>query len=390
MKKTRLILHVFMLYFLSHCAHAQGTRLGLFNIKELSTTKLKEVDKAGNGENEQLRAAATIINKINPDILVINEIDHDYTAADSAIFTINGERFQAAYLKNDEYKYIFAAACNTGLLSGFDLNNDGLTATTENLGTREHGDDCYGWGTYPGQYSMAVLSKYPILTAQVRTFQKFLWQDLPGHHMPPDFYSGDEKERLRLSSKSHWDVPVLVDNDTLHLLLSHPTPPVFDGPEDRNGRRNFDEIKFWKHYLDNSRALHDDNGIVGGLLPRANFAIIGDLNAAPNNEVVYDGVSAIAQLFRHHRVQESGSFMTSDGARQGIKSGAPDYFEQATTEFRKGMKRRIDYILPSRSIQIKSGGVYWPAQKKSAAMHKVAMQASDHRMIWLDISFYDE
>jgi hypothetical protein len=35
----------------------------------------------------------------------------------------------------------------------------------------------------------------------------------------------------------------------VHFLVSHSTLPVFDGPEDRNGRRNFDEIRFWADYI---------------------------------------------------------------------------------------------------------------------------------------------
>ena len=37
---------------------------------------------------------------------------------------------------------------------------------------------------------------------------------------------------------------------------SHPTPPAFDGPEDRNGRRNHDEIRFWSDYLTTGERLH--------------------------------------------------------------------------------------------------------------------------------------
>ena len=49
---------------------------------------------------------------------------------------------------------------------------------------------------------------------------------------------------------------------TVHFLVSHPTPPVFDGPEDRNGTRNFDEIRFWADYVIPSRSgyIYDDNG----------------------------------------------------------------------------------------------------------------------------------
>jgi hypothetical protein len=59
---------------------------------------------------------------------------------------------------------------------------------------------------------------------------------------------------LRLSSKSHWDVPIdipLGDGVTkrVHMLLHHPTPPAFDGEEGRNLRRNHDEIRLFADYV---------------------------------------------------------------------------------------------------------------------------------------------
>ena len=111
---------------------------------------------------------------------------------------------------------------------------------------------------------MAVFSKYPIDTAGARTFQTFRWADMPGALLPIDpatgqsWYSPAELEVVRLSSKSHWDVPIQIGSGRpVHFLVSHPTPPVFDGPEDRNGRRNFDEIRFWADYVPRSaRRLH--------------------------------------------------------------------------------------------------------------------------------------
>ncbi len=58
---------------------------------------------------------------------------------------------------------------------------------------------------------------------------------------------------LRLSSKSHWDIPLQIGGAIVHVLTAHPTPPVFDGPEDRNGCRNHDEIRLWSDYIDPSR-----------------------------------------------------------------------------------------------------------------------------------------
>ena len=85
---------------------------------------------------------------------------------------------------------------------------------------------------------------------------------------------------LRLSSKAHWDVPVILPGGArLHLLASHPTPPVFDGPERRNLRRNGDEIRFWTLYLD-GLALRDDQGREAPA-PDAPLVVLGDLNADP-------------------------------------------------------------------------------------------------------------
>jgi hypothetical protein len=102
-----------------------------------------------------------------------------------------------------------------------------------------------------------LLSRFPIDAARVRTFRKFLWRDMPGALLPDDpatpaaadWYSPQELAVLTLSSKNHWDVPVKIGKRTVHLLISHPTPPSFDGPEDRNGRRNHDEVSFWRDYI---------------------------------------------------------------------------------------------------------------------------------------------
>jgi hypothetical protein len=101
------------------------------------------------------------------------------------------------------------------------------------------------------------VSKFPIDKAAVREFRKFLWKDMPGAKLPDDaataapgdWYSPEILAKFRLSSKNHCDVPVTIEGQRVHLLLSHPTPPVFDGVEDRNGRRNPDALRFCKDYI---------------------------------------------------------------------------------------------------------------------------------------------
>src|SRR4029453_19006342 len=126
-----------------------------------------------------------------------------------------------------DYPYVFVAPSNTGIASGFDLNNNGVVVTTP--GAPGYGDDSLGFGQFPGQFGMALFSKYPIDYADVRTFQTFLWKDMPGALLPDDpattapadWYSPAELAIFRLSSKSHWDVPITIGKRTIHTLVSH-------------------------------------------------------------------------------------------------------------------------------------------------------------------------
>jgi len=342
-------------------------RVATFNIFELGSTKLADRDSTGALTNAQVRAAVEIILATRPDVLLLNEIDalpDDPARAARDLADV----LRASGLESLDYPYVYAAPTNTGELSGFDLNRDGVVATARDIGTRTHGDDSWGYGTYPGQYGMAVLSRFPIDTAAVRTFQHFRWKDLPNAHIPAGWYSDAILEQFRLSSKSHWDVPVLVHADTLHLLASHPTPPVFDGDEDRNGRRNYDEVGFWVRYLDNDGALYDDRGVYGGLGADRAFVILGDLNAPPDQEDSHYGNGpAIRQLLDDPRIQDP-----------------PQVTGRPTAFFQRGT--RADYVLPAASLRVLDGAVVWPDSTVDAAGATRAALASDHRLVWLDLA----
>lgn len=349
---------------------ADRVRIAAFNIWELSTAKLLTLDSAGRGSDPQALAAARVLQRVRPDVVLLNEIDHDYAHPDD--LALNARRFVEHYLAHGEapidYPHVFAAPSNTGLLTGLDLDGNGVVATDAHRGERLHGDDSFGYGTYPGQYAMAVLSRYPIDTTAVRTFQRFLWKDLPGHVIPSGWYSQAALEIFRLSSKSHWDVPVVIGVDTLHLLASHPTPPVFDGAEDRNGRRNHDEVGFWVRYLDGSDAIHDDDGRRGGLAAGAPFVVLGDLNAPPDQEPPhYGGGPAIRQLLDDPRIQDP----------PGHQGRPTAFFNRAT---------RPDYVLPSRDLTVLDSGVFWPDSTTDPAGAALAAAASDHRLVWVDLT----
>jgi hypothetical protein len=386
-----LLLALFMLraVIAEDSTSTRTLRIGQFNIWEMATIKITETDGSGVGRNGQLLAAAAIIQEVAPDILIINEIDHDYAAVEGGkSLAFNARRFNDLYLKQGQnpidYRYAYAAPCNTGFLTGKDLDNDSVTATVEHQGQREHGSDSYGYGIYPGQYSMAILSQFPLQGDTARSWQKFLWKDLPGSLIPPDWFTEDELSIYRLSAKSHWDVPVLIGDRRLHLLVSHPTPTGYDGPEDLNGRRNHDEIGMWVHHIDDDTVLVDDSGIRGGLPAGESFVIAGDLNADPRGDVLESGQRAIDQLLKHDRVVPTGRFLTSEGAPRGRETGPPDFVEGHTVGW-EGGGFRIDYILPSADLTPVGGGVYWPDEMVDPEGAANAAIASDHHMIWLDI-----
>src|SRR5215207_8467850 len=198
--------------------------------------------------NAQAATVAEIIQRARPDVLLINEFDFVADGLAAQLFQDNYLSVPHNGAEPIVYPFRFVAPSNTGIPSGHDFNNNGVVGGP---------DDAFGFGFFPGQFGMAVYSRYPIIEEDIRTFQNFLWKDMPGAKLPDDpatpapqdWYSPAELAVFRLSSKSHWDVPVAIEGRTVHFLVSHPTPPVFDGAEDRNGTRNFDEIRFWADYI---------------------------------------------------------------------------------------------------------------------------------------------
>ncbi len=357
---------------------SETVRIATFNIWELGANKLNQVDEHGNGTNPQLRKAAEIIQRVRPDVLLINEIDFDEKGENAA-------RFQQRYLgvaqegqEPIRYPHVFVAPVNTGVPSGLDLDHDGSAGGP---------GDALGFGKYSGQYGMALLSRFPLDAGAARTFQKLLWKDMPGNLMPdgaagkPQWYKPEEVAILRLSSKSHWDVPVKIGDTVLHVLAAHPTPPVFDGPEDRNGRRAFDEVRLWADYLTGGKAadyIVDDRGGRGGLPAAACFVILGDLNADPAKGERVDGRAPIDLLLKHPRVQDP------EPRSEGSLTDAKDY--PGDKSARTSSFGRLDYVLPCRELKVKKAGVFWP--KPSDPLHRLVTKpdaSSDHRLVWIDL-----
>jgi hypothetical protein len=365
--------------------NGQDLRVATYNLSLNRSTAGQLVSDLSTPDNAQAKAVAEVIQRANPDVVLLNEFD--YVEGGTAVDLFRDNYLEVAHngAAAVEYPYAYTAPVNTGVPSGFDLNNDGAIGG---------GDDAYGFGLFPGQYGMVVLSKYPIQTDGIRTFQHFLWKDMPGNVLPTSWYSSQEQDIFRLSSKSHWDVPVTVGKRTVHVLAAHPTPPSFDGPEDRNGRRNHDEIRFWADYVTPGQGgyIYDDQGARGGLNPSSSFVILGDYNADPLDGDSFDG--AIHQLLGNKRIIDPQA--ASEGAVEasllqgGVNlthKGDPKY---DTADFADGApgNLRVDYTLLSRSFTVQDAGVFWPVQADPLfrLTGVFPFPTSDHRLVWADVT----
>ena len=362
-------------------------RFATFNTSLFRSEHGQLAKELADGDQEQPQKIAAIIQSVRPDVVLLNEFDFDEEGTAAKLFQNNylGHRQHG----NDpiQYEHVYFGPVNTGVDSGVDLDMNGKKTGTAS--------DAFGFGRHPGQYGMLVLSRYPIDMDNVRTFQKFLWKDMPDNCWPVDpatekaFYPEAFKDIFRLSSKSHWDVPVVVGDRTIHFLVSHPTPPVFDQEEDRNGCRNHDEIRFWADYIspEESAYIYDDNGNKGGLAEGDHFVVAGDLNADPNDG---DSRDMAARLLTRHELINNDFVPASKGAVEAAKvtggrNGAhTGEHAQDTGDFKDSSvgNLRIDYCLPSKTLRVSDSGVFWPTMDDPTYP---LIKATDHRLVWIDI-----
>ena len=378
-------------------AHTPKLRFATFNVS-LSRNKAGGlIAELASGGSKQIRAVAEILQRVRPDIVLLNEFDFDAEGRAIKLFT---ERFLAVGQNGAQplrYAHVFVAPTNTGVDSGFDLDGDGAVGRP---------GDAWGFGRFPGQYGMALLSRIPIDRKQTRTFQKLMWRDMPwlrlrdskGPARASEWYASAAHSRMRLSSKSHWDVVIQHGADRIHVLCAHPTPPVFDGPEDRNGLRNRDEIRFWADYTLpwRSRWIVDDQGRRGGLALEEAFVVLGDYNADP-----FDGDStgqAASWLLKHPRIRvhpapSSAGAAEASQLQAGINARHKSPARFDTADFSDSMPKgpgnlRIDYALPSIHFSVERALVFWPS--RSHTLYRLVgdgqrIVSSDHRLVAIDV-----
>ena len=306
------------------------------------------------GEDPAIATAIEVIAAAAPDIVVLTAIDYDHDGHALAALA------EALATQGVELPHSFARLPNTGMQTGRDLDGDGR---------RGRPRDAQGYGEFAGQAGMAILSRLPIDAEGMRDFSTLLWADLPGALIGED----PAADIQLLSTTAHWEVPVILpDGTSLRVLCWYATPPVFDGPEDRNGRRNHDETAMWTALIDGRLGLRPPDGP---------FVIAGGANLDPLDG---DGRGAAMQaLLSHPRVTdplpaspEGVARTAADGGVNLAQRGNPalDTADWPDTPGEPG-NLRVDHVLPSADLRVLDAGVLWPPKDSGLR----------HGLVWVDV-----
>lgn len=290
---------------------------------------------------DQSTAAIAVMAQADADILVLGDVDRDHGLAGARALQIALENAGLGY------EFVSFPMGVGGLDSGYDLDGDGRLRERE---------DSLGYGRFTGDNGVVVLSKLPL--GAVRDHHDILWEtrrDLRG------LVPRGAEYVVPLASAAMYEVEVA----GLTLVVFANSSPVFDGPEDRNGLRNSDQLAF----------LAERAGTVP--LP----VLIGRANLDP---IDGDGhVDAMRALLTHPALQDpepastGGAMATNPDTHHGNPALDTANWQQGPGPL------RVDYILPARGIAVLGSGVLWPAPDDPFAETVDASGAN--RLIWVHL-----
>ncbi len=152
-------------------ARGEAIRLATYNVDLSRDGPGLLLQELADGPGPKARAAVAAIQAARPDVLVLQQFDHDLRGYALAAFA----DLLAQGPDGLDYPHRFAPPVNAGVPSGEDLDGDG---------SRTGWGDGHGWGKFPGHGAIAILSRLPLDAAAARTFRAFRWADLPGARLP--------------------------------------------------------------------------------------------------------------------------------------------------------------------------------------------------------------
>ncbi|NUL47660.1 endonuclease/exonuclease/phosphatase family protein [Cellulosimicrobium funkei] len=338
------------------------------------------------GDAQGLQVAETV-QRAAPDVVLLTDMDVDAGEEVAQSFRTNYLAVGTGGQRGIDYPHMYVSEVNSGVDTGADLDDDGIIGGP---------GDAFGPGRFAGQHGMVLYSKYPLDTDGIRTFRELPWTAMPDNAIPEGAYSELELSVLRLSSTSHWDIPIDVDGQTVHVLAAQPSRAE-DGPT--GAERHHDEMRFWADYLATGTGrdeyIVDDEGRPGGLSTGDPFVLAGDfgpLTGTPLDDS--DHPSAVAGMLEADLIQDPEP--VSQGA-ENLDEGEPAATEVVGREGGAWTLARSDYLLPSSSVTAAASGVFWPVPGQlGSQLTRVNAPGgelgepnettpSEHRLVWTDL-----
>ena len=294
--------------------------------------------------SETLRLASyTAALERNAPVLLYRDIIHGKSSQIRA-----ARAFQAALnAQGWEMPHLAAPRPNTGVASGVDIDGNGRIGGP---------GDAQSYGTFAGQRGLLLLSRLPFNAQD----SQVLWANVPQTRSPDP----PEIARVqRLAYVALLQTSITWRQHSISLLTFHASPPVFDGPEDRNGRRNADEITY-------AEALVDQ-------LPRP-LVLLANTNLDPIDGEGHN--EDMSQLLAHPKLQDPKPASLGGQAAANTGHRGPARLDTVDSLDPRPGNLRVNYILPSRDFALHDGAVHWPAKELPDP------QSNSHRLIWQDVS----
>jgi hypothetical protein len=340
-----MLRQILMMLVLPLAVNAETLRIVHYNIKELDSVKLKQGE-----QNAQLAAAFSVLRKLKPDFLSINEMQYDLPNVPSNTFQTRGQNMARLI------QLLNLGWSQTGI--GFGPANTGMTAkkipgtnkyTTDT--TKQEYADPVNFGVFPAEYSSGGATKYPVVKKVIE--QKLKWsafrpdrniselKDVSGKALDPN--------KVELFDKNFMDMVVRIAGRDVHFILLH-TVPAFDFgiAGSPNSVRNADQLSFLEWYLTGSTDFTPPaNLAIKPLKPGTLFVAMGDWNVDVRHPTL-PGAKVLQRLFEKTNLWRSVPEM--------------DFTYESQPFYLPAFREQLDYIITSQSplLKIQGGGVYAP------------------------------
>ncbi len=388
---------VLTLLIMTMAAQAEEITVLHYNIKELDSHKIQTCEALF--DLGQLEAAGQIIRQINPDFFSINEMQYDLPGVPNSQFKSRGENVDRFLEKvGVDFDHISFNPANTGMKAKKDEN--GNYVRKPGPGQTDRFADPVNFGLFPGQYSTAGASRFPIKKEVVLTelpikvfnpdFDPTKFQQKDGKPLPAD---------MELFDKNFTDITLDVAGEEVHFILLHTVPGFgFGNPNSINPQRNYLQLAFLEWYLTGKTDFPVPRDIgVEPLKPGSKFIALGDWNVDSRDENPgAQVINRLGEAFKYwlptpEVTYRSQSFRPEEFTRQfdyilvgpGFEIVASGAVRPEAKRIERGCKQKPDMPIPPGFVRIRyqneAGQNCFADVAKDYAVSKTG---SDHIAIW--------